>query len=95
MPHPAKRWLGIYQRRWLPDGNFKHLQQHLFIVSCPTCHPLSFVLVFSLFSFVVVVLVVVVVVMGVGVVVVVVVVVVAAAAAAAAAAGISASSSWG
>ena len=95
MPHPAKRWLGIYQRRWLPDGNFKHLQQHLVIVSCLTCHPLSFVLVFSLFSFVVVVLVlvVVVVVMGVGVVVVVVVVVVVAAAAAAA--GISASSSWG
>ena len=92
MPHPAKRWLGIYQRRWLPDGNFKHLQQHLVIVSCPTCHPLSFVLVFSLFSFVVVVVVLVVVVMGVGVVVVVVVVVVVAAAAAA---GISASSSWG
>ena len=87
MPHPAKRWLGIYQRRWLPDGNFKHLQQHLVIVSCPTCHPLSFVLVFSLFSFVVGV--VVVVVMGVVVVVVVVVV------AAAAAVGISASSSWG
>ena len=87
MPHPAKRWLGIYQRRWLPDGNFKHLQQHLVIVSCPTCHPLSFVLVFSLFSFVVGV--VVVVVMGVVVVVVVVVVV------AAAAVGISASSSWG
>ena len=88
MPHPAKRWLGIYQRRWLPDGNFKHLQQHLVIVSCPTCHPLSFVFVFSLFSFVVGV--VVVVVMGVVVVVVVVVVV-----AAAAAVGISASSSWG